>query len=106
MSERLLDHDPAIGLKTWWSTPDDGETWNIRYEQDTAPVLDANKAQQSEGFDRRRDMWHAARIPAAVQMEWLTKYGIDIWNPNHKAGVKRLLNSSEYAHLRTNQFRL
>lgn len=106
MTERLLDHDPSIGLKTWWSTPDEGDTWNLRYEQDTAPVLDANKSQQTDGFDRRKDMWHAARIPASVLIEWITKYGIDLYNPSHKQGVRRLLNSNEYAHLRTNNFHL
>lgn len=104
MSEQLLDHDAFTGMRTWFSTSDNEDTWHVRYEQDTAPVLDANKEQQADGFDRRADMWHAARVPLVVMMEWLTKHGVEAWNPSHKDGVKRLLNSSEYRYLRVNNF--
>jgi hypothetical protein len=101
-----LDHDPTTGLTTEFAAQDDGDTWGFRYRQDATPILDANKEQQAEGFDRRADMWHAAHIPAVTIMEWINKHGVNLYDPNHKEGVRRLLNSSEYAHLRTNQFRL
>jgi hypothetical protein len=105
--ERLLDFDPQTGLKTFFSSSDDdGGTWNVRYEQDTSPILDRNKEAQSQGFDRRSDMWHAAHIPTVVMLEWKHKYGIEMWNPNHREGVRRLLNSSEYRHLRRSSFQL
>lgn len=106
MTERLLDHDPAIGLKTWFSTSDNEDTWHVRYEQDTAPVLDANKSQEADGFDRRADMWHAARIPASVIMLWINKHGVNIYDPNHKEAVRKLLNDPEYRYLRTGNFKL
>jgi hypothetical protein len=31
---------------------------------------------------------------------FVTKYGVDPWDPNHAEGRRRLLNSSEYAHLK------
>lgn len=103
--ERLLDFNPTTGLKTWFSSSDeDGGTWNLRYEQDASPILDQNKESQAEGFDRRSDMWHAAKIPAIVLMEWLTKHGVRYWDKNHAPAVKRLLNSDEYRHLRVNHF--
>jgi hypothetical protein len=49
-------------------------------------------------------MWHAARIPLVIMMEWVSKHGIEAWNPSHKAGVRRLLNSNEYRYLRVNNF--
>lgn len=105
LDERLLDYDPSTGMKTWFSSSDDdGGTWNLRYEQDVSPLLDANKESQAEGFDKRADMWHAASIPNVVLMEWITKHGIEYWNPNHRDGVKRLLNSDEYRHLRVKHF--
>ena len=104
MSERVLDYDPTTGMRTWFSTSDDEDTWHIRYEQDTATVMDANKEQQTDGFDRGADMWHAARIPLVIMMEWMTKHGIEAWNPSHKEGVRRLLNSSDYRYLRVNNF--
>lgn len=105
MTERLLDFDPATGTRTWFSSSDeDGGTWNLRYEQDTSPILDRNKEAQAEGFDKRADMWHAASIPNVVLMEWLTKHGVRYWDKNHADGVKRLLNSDEYRHLRVKHF--
>lgn len=103
--ERLLDYDPASGLKTWFSSSDDdGETWHVRYEQDTSPILDRNKESQAEGFDKRADAWHAASVPAVVLMEWVHKYGVRYWDKNHREGVKRLLNSDEYRWLRVKNF--
>lgn len=103
--ERLLDYDPHTGMKTWFSSSDDdGGTWNLRYEQDVSPLLDANKEAQAESWDRRSEMWHAASIPNVVLMEWITKHGIEYFNPNHKEGVKRLLNSDEYRYLRVREF--
>jgi len=102
--ERLLSEDHT-GMKTWFSSSDDdGGTWNLRYEQDAAPLMDACKEAQSDGWDKRSDMWHAASIPNIVLMEWVTKHGVRYWDPNHKDGVKRLLNSDEYRHFRVRNF--
>lgn len=102
--ELLLDHDPISGMTEWISTDEEtGETF-IRYEQDVSPILDYNKEMQAESFDKRSEMWHAAKVPNIVAMEWLTKYGVQMWNPAHKDGVRKLLNSSEYRYLRVNHF--
>lgn len=100
MSERLLDFDPLTGMREWFSTDESTGISYIRYEQDCSSILDENKAAQNEGFDRRSEFWHAAKVPSIVILEWMTKYGIDIYNKNHKEGVRRLLNSNEYAHLK------
>ncbi len=103
--EKLLDYNPLSGLKTWFSSSEeDGETWRIRYEQDASSLLDANKEAQNEDFDKRSDMWHAASVPAIVLYEWMTKYGVNYYDPNHKEGVKRLLNSDEYRWCRVKHF--
>lgn len=105
MSERLLDFDPLTGTKTYFSSSDEeGGTWRLRYEQDASPILDRNKESQSESFDKRSEMWHAASIPNVVLMEWMTKHGVRYWDRNHADGVKRLLNSDEYRHLRVRHF--
>ncbi len=104
MSERLLDHDSSTGLRTWFSTDDDGDTWRVRYEQDVSSSLDACKEAQAESWDRREDMWHAAHIPAVILMEWKTKHGVEAWNPNHKDGVRRLLDDPDYRYLRVRHF--
>jgi len=102
--EKLLSYDPLTGMREWFSSDDEGDTWHVRYEQDVSPLLDANKEAQNESWDKRDDLWHAASIPNVVLMEWITKHGIEYFNPNHKEGVKRLLNSDEYRYLRVRNF--
>ena len=106
MSRRLLDHDPYTGVTTYHHYDEADDTMTIETVQDVTPILEHNKAQQNEGFDKRSDLWHAATIPAVVQLEWMTKFGVDLMNHDHFSAVKRLLNSSEYSHLRRNEFKL
>ncbi len=104
LSERLFDYDPLSGTKTWFSTSDDGDTWNFRREQDVEAILDRNKASQAAGFDKRENTWHAAHIPTNIIYEWLTKHGVDLFNPGHQDGVAKLLNDPDYRYLRVNHF--
>jgi len=104
MSRELLDHDDFSGVTTYHDYDHDTKTTIITSEQDVSGITDLNKAQQNEGFDKRKDMWHAASIPIVVQMEWMTKFGVDLMNEDHMPAVKRLLNSNEYSHLRRNNF--
>lgn len=104
--KRLLDYDPQTGVSTIFHGSDDGEAFTIETIQDVTPILDENKAHQNEGFNKSSELWHAATIPAVVQLEWLTKYGIDLYNRDHMPAVKRLLNSSDYSHLRRGHFTL
>lgn len=103
MSRQLLDHDEITGITTYHDYDEDTDTTYIDTEQDCSDILDLNKAQRNEGFDKRSDLWHAATIPAVVQMEWIIKYGIDLMNPDHMDGVKRLLNHGDYAYLKRNE---
>jgi len=103
----LIDYNPETGLQKWMDYDPDKDEILISYKQDDAAIqaiLDRNKEAQADPFDRRSDMWHAAHIPAVVMFEWLTKHGVDFYNPDHKDGVKRLLNDPEYRYLRFNHF--
>jgi hypothetical protein len=76
----------------------------VAYSQDATPVLDANKAyalEHGDGYSASRQMQHVARIPPIVYYKWLFEEGIDCLNPDHKAAVRKKLNSNEYAYLRT-----
>lgn len=106
MSRRLIDHDPETGIKTYHHYDDATDKAAIETVQDVTPIIEINKAQQKEGFEKRSELWHAATIPAVVQLEWMTKYGVDLYNKDHFPAVKRLLNSSEYSHLRRNEFKI
>lgn len=98
--KKILDHDAETGITEIFHGSADGETYTIETIQDTSKILDANKAAQNESFNRRSEFWHAATIPSIVQLEWLTKYGVDMHNKNHEKAWKRLLNSSDYIHLK------
>jgi hypothetical protein len=99
----LIDFDPDTGERLYFCKDADG--YYLREEHDVAPVIEANKTDLNSGeFDKSKDMWHAARVPIGVQYEWLTKFGVDFWNPNHKPAVMRLLNDPEYRYLRVNKF--
>jgi hypothetical protein len=111
MSDWLqLGHNELMGYTTWWrKDPVTGENV-IKYTQDVAPILEDNIKFQnsgSDGYNKARDLVHAAHIPAMVIIEWKQKYGFDMLKPNYDRNVlKRLLNSSEYQYLRRNTGRL
>lgn len=75
---------------------------------DAGPVLEHNKALQTlnDGYSPSRELRRAASIPFIVVELWKNQYGVDVLNPDHREGVRRLLNSSEWAYLRTAPGRL
>lgn len=103
MSKRLLDYDPLTGI-TYTFEDLGGDDFAIHTRQDVEAILEHNKHRYNSGKDYWRgsgqDWRHEATIPIGVQYEWLTKYGIDVWNPDHEKGVVRLLNSSDYRYLK------
>lgn len=98
----IVDDGSFNGLRKWIrSSDEDDGTVQVAYDQiNLSALLDDNKAAQSRDFNRKGEFWHAARIPPIVEIEWLTKYGVRLNDPNHGPAIKRLLNSSEYAHLK------
>lgn len=99
--ERLLDFDPDSGLKTWYGYDETSDTTTIRYEQDVEPILDLNKWEQNHADRKMGDgLVHVARVPVGIQMEWFVKYGVRMWDKNHRGKVNRLLDSNEYKYLK------
>lgn len=76
--------------------------------EDVEPALELNKAlaTSGDGYSPSRELRRAASIPMVVIEKWRNELGIDVFNPDHKAAVRRLLNSSEYLYLRTAPGRL
>lgn len=103
MNKALIDYDPLTGIRQYFGWDEDGEYIIDEFDRTvTNAILDQN--QRIEGEGKGKDMWLAASIPPEVQYEWLDKFGVEFWNPAHKDGVKRLLNSNEYRYLRVNHF--
>ena len=102
--KRLLDYDATTGVSEIFEATDEG--FNVHYVQDAEPILEANKTRARDGKwgagrDRAGEFQHVAEIPIGIQYKWLIEHGIDIYNKDHWAGVKRLLNSNEYRYLRS-----
>lgn len=93
---QLIDFDATKGVKKYLSAGQSDDEVLTRVECYDSSILSENRYQQNENFDRRSDFWHVASIPTSVMYEWLTKFGVNAWNPDHAAGVQRLLNSSDY----------
>lgn len=98
----LVDYDADSGLETWVEVAD-GKL-SVRTQQDVSPVLERNKALQNDDDYKRQGIkqgfFHAATIPMEVVHKWMAE-GINIFDKNATAAVKRKLNDPEYAHLRT-----
>ena len=72
--------------------------------QDVEPILEANKDAYNsgrDGYTPSRAMKKVGEIPFVVYELWLNAHGVDALNKNHWPAVRRLLNSSEWRHLRT-----
>ncbi len=78
-------------------------TLEIHRVQDVEPILDWNKRQQADGdgYTPSRDLKKVASIPLVIAEKWRNELGVDVFNPDHKAAARRLLNSNEYLWLRT-----
>jgi len=100
----LIDHNPELGVKKYLAANEHEEdSVLVRHEFDrahTTALIDQNKAAQNDNTGRMGDMAHAASIPVSIMYEWLHKYGVNAWNPQHMDAVKKLLNSSDYRYLK------
>ncbi len=95
--------DEFNGLKRYIrSSDEDDGTVQVKYEQDVQPLLDQNKAAQADWDGKFGDepLHKAASIPATVAYEWLVKFGVNVWNPDHMPAVAKLLNSGDYRYLK------
>jgi hypothetical protein len=98
----LLSHDTSLGVRKYIQADqhvEDAVRVMTAFD-DPDTLIDANKAAQAENTGPMGDMAHAASIPVCVMYEWLDKFGVNAWNPNHMDGVKKLLNSSDYRYLK------
>ena len=87
---------------------------HVHNSQNVQPILDLNKAQRNAApsrcntFRRSREMEHVARIPMVVVEDWLNRYRINAMAPTEEDTIRitALLNSPEYAYLKTGNKRL
>lgn len=103
--KRLLDYDELTGIR-YEFIDGEGDDFHIRQTQDVQCFIDHNKRLQNTGKDYWKaggDWRHEATIPLGVQYEWLSRYGIEVWNPEHKDAVVKKLNDPEWKYLKTSE---
>lgn len=105
-SERI--DDGLSDIQTWMhqiDDPDKGQIMVIENIQDVEPILEQNKRAQRFYSENRQtgDIREVAEIPLIWQHILLEKENCNIWSkePAEKKKLRRLLDSSEYRHLRT-----
>lgn len=99
----------SAGVRHAWREDADG-TMVFSASQDVAPILERNKAManHNNGYTPSRDLRRVATIPVSIQMKWMTEEGWDCLSPDPDCQRKlaQKLDSSEYMHLRTAEFRI
>ena len=104
MKRALLDADPLTGIRQYFEWDEDGNEY-LTDEIDTAhnqAVMDQNKRLEGQGMGK--DMRLAASVSPEMMLKMYHDHGIEFWNPAHKQGVMKLLNSNEYRNARVNHF--
>lgn len=97
----VIDDGSWNGLRKWIrSSDEDHGTVQVKYEDvgGAAAIIEQNR--QAAEVNKRDDMWHVGKIPAKVIYDWMINHGVNLFDPNHKGGVKRLLNDPDYRYLR------
>jgi hypothetical protein len=71
----------------------------------SSSIIDANKRAQIDSMNTRMGdgLEKVASIPMTVVYEWIRDHGVNLYDPNHRQGVERLLNSSDYRYLKCRQ---
>ena len=92
----------------WDDSRQDEGFYQVVQSQDVTPILDHNKAQanHNSGWNGDKTMRRAATIPAIVRQKWLVEEGWDCFAQENWDKLKAKLNDSDWAHLRTAEWRV
>lgn len=105
MTTRILDFNPLTGETVTFKYDSLEDKMQISHHQDVERILDGNKRLQNAPEITRKgikkDMIHYASIPNVLVVKWKHEKGIDVFNPEHRKKLFRLLNDPEYAYLKT-----
>lgn len=106
--ERILDVNPLTGEWITFNWDNAGDKFVIGHHQDTTPIIEQNKRNLLEIDVHRKqakEEWAKyACVPNIVVMEWKQKYGVDFFNRDHWPKVMSLINSRDYADLKTTTY--
>lgn len=97
---RLIEYDPHTQISEWWLMHDDEKTVTIRrIQHNTAAILEANKAERNANAGKR---WGDGRKVATIPLLVFDKLGLNDAMANADNNyLRKVLNNSDYANLRT-----
>lgn len=89
-------------LLTRWQYDESAGVGVVHRIQDVEPILEANKAlyTSGDGYSPSRELRRVASIPAIVVEQWMQE-GVNIFDHNCRAEIKRRLNDPVNLFLRT-----
>lgn len=107
MAKRLLSYDPLTKTTSWHDYDHSTKTTFITESQDVSAILKNNESLRNDGEYKRHgikeDLYHYARVPNSVIVEWKQKYGVDGFSTKEDdlKKIDKLLSSPDYKYLRT-----
>jgi hypothetical protein len=101
----LYEHDPVMGRTVWIRDNGDG-TMTARTDYDVTKTLDANKAALASAAPGWKGDWHrVASIPLGLLHN--PELGLmDAARDGDRGYLRKILNDSDYRHLRTKEGKL
>jgi hypothetical protein len=92
----FFDYDPATGVREDFDyDPATGKT-AIHYSQDVEGALEYAAAARASGeYDHsaiKECWWHYAILPPVIQLDMLTRFGVNVHKKEHRARVFDLIN--------------
>jgi hypothetical protein len=90
------------GIVKEWIDNDDG-TYTIRSQQSNeSDILERNKTlyTHNDGYTPSRDIQRVASIPLALIEDYMAR-GINLYAPENEYFLARILDDSDFRHLRT-----
>jgi hypothetical protein len=108
MAKHVLDYDPLSGLTTYFNYDHALEKVIVSHEQDVSRELDL-AAELRADTDRtkrgiKNDFVHYAIVPQVVQLEMLTKHGVNFWSHADRGKMFALLND-EYRRFKVTEIK-
>ena len=102
--KRVLDFNPITGETVFFEYNDHESKVTLTHEQDVTPIINKNKRiagkQDWRKAARKDDLVKYASVPNTIIIKWKQELGVDLFNPDHRKKVFKLLNSPEYSYLK------
>lgn len=103
--------NPVTGAREDFYWDDQTKTLVQRSRSDVTAILENNKRRSNNTIDGRKFgggqmMHHVADIPNSMIVKFRKEHGLDIFSPEDRPKILKLLDSPDYRHLKTTTARL